>query len=319
MKLILFAFFIATFNCFANDLEIYVDGKTFKTIKEEEIKKLETKNLTHINHGLKENELYFGPTILTLIEKYVPHLKNQIKELEFTTTNGYKSYFLEDKFHKVDAILAYARADQKKFVRISRDENKIIDLGPYYLIWDSIHTPKDSEYDYKSVFKVHQIGFNTSTLNFHSFKDEVSESAFLGYRSYHNFCLSCHAIGNRGGSLSYNLLKRDIFSEKKRKWLMDYILNPKSVRKDSLMPALPEFKNRQKMAQGIIEYLEFAKDPIAGLQKNKIDPKSLFGQSFLKEIRKAIDFEFNNSDNNSNERKKYGDLLNAIDQHLIKK
>jgi hypothetical protein len=201
---------------------------------------------------------------------------------------------------------------------LEKKENKIVELGPYYLVWNSKQIARESDHEYKSVYQVNKIGFNTTKLDFYNYKVDVAESVFLGYRSYHNFCLSCHAIGNRGGSLSYNLLKRDVLSPSKRKWLMAYILNPKSIKKDSTMPALPNFKNRQEMAEGIIEYLEFASDPLAGLKKNKIDPKSERGQGLLQEIRKAVDFEFHSSDNSPLERKKYGDLLNVIDEQLKK-
>lgn len=288
IMMILFCFLLS-FTSWAEityDLTILVDGKKVKTLTPSDLKKIKLVKLDFYNSVSKRSEDYRGWIFSDLMQVAGVDKGKSIVEVEFSAVNGFKSYFSYDMFVKAPAILSYERVDGEKFVRYSQKEKMLVDLGPYYLIWDQKKMSASEQQPYNSVYQINQINFLTNQIDFGLVADKVDSNLYLGLRSYKKYCLSCHALGKLGGNLAMDLLQKNILEAKGDDYFIKYTLAPASVFAQTKMLPLPKFKNSQAMAQGIVEFLKFAKNPEKVLKT--IKAKS--GQSVLyNELSQLVD------------------------------
>ncbi|MBY0517284.1 MAG: cytochrome c [Bacteriovoracaceae bacterium] len=247
-------------SAFANSLNVKLDGEFVIEMKEEDLKKSNTQVVEFYNFVTKKSEPYKGVRLRELFKKVFtgPH---NIVEVEFISKNGFKSYISLDQARLGDPILAFERADGEKFVRYSQKEKALVDLGPYYVVWNLKNVPLPQQPFYSSIYQVVGVNLITSSMNFGIDSKESNESIELGARTYKRYCLSCHALNGTGGDLGVSLLKFQVLKEKGANYIKQYALDPLKSNPRTKMLPLPAFKNREAMAQGLVDFLAFVEDP----------------------------------------------------------
>ena len=210
---------------------------------------------------------FMGVPLKFLMNANLPEEFSRTVEVELISTNGFKNYFSMENFLKVDAIVSF-EAENAKFERFSIKEKKIVQLGPYYLLWDFKSMSPEDKYQYNSVYQINKINLITNAVDFETSHVKNNESINLGFRTYKRYCLSCHAIGAWGGEIGIDLIKSKTLAKKGADFIKNYALDPHAINPETKMLALPKYKNREKMAQGLVEFLDFASHPNQG-QKNK--------------------------------------------------
>ena len=269
-------------------LIIQKDDQDFKTIQLSDIKKLKSSVVEYYDYAIRKSDKFMGVPFINLLNFVKPHDLTKVIEVEFVSLNGYRKYFSMDQFYKVDSILSYEAVDGK-FQRYSRQEKKLVPLGPYYLVWDFKTIGKEDRHQYSSNYQINKINLITNSINFGVNNVKENEAIHLGFRTYKRYCISCHAIGSTGGDISFDLLKRKTLEIKGHGYVKKYILDPSSLNLKSKMVALPKYKNSDAMADGVIEFLHFVNNPDQFFTKNKINPeKSRYNdlKLIIKEIRK---------------------------------
>lgn len=295
---------IVTYAQITENLTIQLDGKTVKVLTPSELKKIPKSKIDFYNYVTKRVETYNGLPLNAVTKLALPEKAQQIVELEFKSINGYVSYFTQDMFDKTPAFLGFERADGEKFIRYSQKEKALISLAPYYLlweqpellkdeqlilnsifqinqvnylmdfapyslVWDQSESPKDEHLVFNSVYQINQINYLTNKINFGLVTDKVEGNLILGLRTYKKYCLSCHALGKLGGNIGINLLDKDILTRKGEDYFVKYTLTPASINPYTAMLPLPQFRNNQEMVKGLIEFLQFTKNPAPVLKKIK--------------------------------------------------
>ena len=262
-----------------DSLKLTLNGVTQKTFTMGEIRKMKSSEVDFINADGSKGEGYPGVSFADLVAASKINF-DQVVEVEFVATNGYKYYVNKAAFART-VLLSYERTGQKKFERYSSKEEMIVQLGPYYLIWDYAGITEEEKPLYHSVYQVNEINFETSAITFGIHEKDESNTVVTGYNTYKKYCLSCHAINGVGGSLSSNLMQTKVIEEKGADYVIKYALDPKSVNPESKMLPLPAFKNREAMAKSVVDFLKFLKDPSVESKKHAADKAHV---DMLKEI-----------------------------------
>lgn len=249
-------------------------GKLIKTLSLEQLEKLTpTKIVTVFDQNKLENREFKGFLVSDLLAVYGENWKDG-EEILFTCSDGYQPSIPSIKFKKYSSYLVYATPDRKEFtLRNKLQNNELVELGPFYLVWDNIAHPElkgegESDWPYQ-VTTIDLINFSDRFPNMAPPK-ESSEDIKSGFLAFRKYCMPCHTINGEGGGksleLNYPVSVTEYFKEP---WLMRWIDNPTSVRYNTTMPALnPNAKDRETIIRNIIAYLKAMKDnkrkPISG-------------------------------------------------------
>ena len=291
---ILFTYFlwVSTNLCFAqtkaDDFQLFLNGQNQKIYSIEEMKQMKSTQVEFYDHVTRKTDFYKGVPFLSLINLIEANQVKKIVEVELTSVNGYKAYFPIESFYKVDAILTYQAVGESKFERFSQKEKKMVNLGPYYLVWDFKTIGKFDKNQFNSVYQITKINLISNMLDFGVRDSKVDQNIILGYRTYKKYCLSCHAIGNWGGEVGADLIKKKTIESHGADFLVKYALDPKSINPQTKMLPLPKYKNSESMAQGIADFLTFAKNPEEYIQSKKIEadkPRYQALKNILNDVR----------------------------------
>lgn len=285
---LLFILFSHTSYATANDdLVILVNGEKQKTITMADVKKLTSKDVEYYDYRLRKSEKYKGVSLLTLLNLILPEQIKKTVEIEFFSSNGYKTYYPIENFYKVDGILAY-ESTAGKFERYSIKDKSIISLAPYFLVWDFKSDAKEDKHQYGSAYQVNIVNLNSTAIDFGVTSLKGNENVTLGYRTYKRYCLSCHAIGKWGGDIAIDLVKMNIVENKGSDFIMKYVFDTSSHNSHNEMITLPKYKNIDSMALAVVEFLKFTSSPDLYLKNNKINPSNVRYEEFkniLKDIK----------------------------------
>jgi mono/diheme cytochrome c family protein len=138
--------------------------------------------------------------------------------------------------------------------------NEIVQLGPLYLVWDNLNAKgllasgaSDMPYQVKRVEIMHESPF-PNTLPPAGASDEVKR----GYTHFRQHCIACHTINGEGGGKAPELnYPTSVVEYIKPEYLRRWILNPQSIRYNSLMPALSrEIPDVEQVTEELITYLK---------------------------------------------------------------
>lgn len=259
--------FIIVIN--AKALVIYQDGKFLKSYSRSEFLNIgESKKIKFYNYNNNKSTTYLGIEI-DYILKNLNIDSNEIEEVVFNCLNGYQPYLNYQLFKNRKAYLTYKTAGAKPFTRFSQKTKKIVDLGPYYLVWklDDLH--QKYRFKYSSIYKIQAIDFKTKL-----FKLPFNKNTNLdGFKTYKRYCLSCHKINNNGGSLSSELLDSKYL--KSEVDFTRYVANPNSVNPNSEMLPFPNFANKNYKIKNIFSMLTLLKQARNKTNLNENDIKDL--------------------------------------------
>ena len=184
------------------------------------------------------------------------------EEILFTCSDGYQPSIPVSRFKKYKGYLVFKRTDSNKFtVRNKLQNNEVVALGPYYLIWDN---KKDA---YLKMLGASDWPYQVTTFDLIKFADHFpkmapppasSASVKRGFEGYREFCMTCHMVNGEGGSKAMDLNSpKSVTEYHDEVWLKKWISDPTRIRPETRMPALNRnLPDRDKLITDIITYLK---------------------------------------------------------------
>lgn len=196
------------------------------------------------------------------------------EEMLFTCSDGYQPSLPVERFLKQPAWLAFERVGSPDFAILNTLQgDEKVSVGPYYLVWDNA---KDPEREAKGAngwpYQIEKIDLVRFTDRFPQMAPPLNagKKVGAGFSAFREHCATCHSVNGDGGlkgiELNYPVSVTEYF---KRKWLMQWILDPTKMRPKTPMPALNHgLKDRLSLAENIVTYLET-------MARNKQPPKAV--------------------------------------------
>ena len=273
--------FILFFVSNVHALVIYQDGKFIKSYSRDNfVKSGMSRKVKFHNHLNNKYTTYIGLSIEDVM-KDTGIKANDIEEVVFNCLNGYRPYLNFQLFKNRDAFLTYRTAGPKPFTRFSQKTKKVVELGPYYLVWklDDLH--HKHRLKYSSIYKIQAIDFKTKLFSLPFTKNTNLD----GFNTYKRYCISCHQIKNNGGTIS-----SDLFQSKYLKNEVDfiqYVTQPQSVNPETQMLAFPNFANKVYKIKNIYSMLNLLKQSQSKEKLNENDMRDL--NQLIKEFS-ALEF-----------------------------
>lgn len=264
--------FIAT-ESFSQDLVIKLNGKQINQFDISELSKIiKPAEITIYEPHEHKDRTYTGFPGYELLKAIYKQDLQSDKDIYITCTDGYKASITVTKFLTYDSYIVFKSPGQTKFNLINKNQNnELVDLKPFYLIWDNIKYPelkKIGAYDFPyQIESIDLISFAQKFPNM-SPPQKSSEQVNRGFVSYRKYCSTCHTINGEGGSkaveLNYPVNVTEYFNNK---WLRKWIDDPASIRYGTKMPRInPALDNRSNVIDDIIKYLK-------AMKKKKIRPE----------------------------------------------
>jgi mono/diheme cytochrome c family protein len=272
MRLIFLVFLICV-SAFGEQLTFSVHGKDQKTLDLDTMKKMVgTKKLEINNRHVDERITYEGVPFRELLTKVYGKSLGDGDELLFTCSDGYKPSVPISRFSKFASVLAYARADGKKFEFANKEKSgDITTYAPFFLIWDNIKDKalekEGFEYWPYQLVSVDVIRFSDRFPNTAPPANSTA-AAKEGFVAFRSQCMNCHTINGEGGARGIELnYPMNITEYMKDSVLIQWMKDPKKVRYNATMPRVtPDYPNRDQMINNVVQYLK-------AMVKNKKAPK----------------------------------------------
>tara|TARA_R110002072_G_scaffold64203_3_gene159407 strand:+ start:16152 stop:17045 length:894 start_codon:yes stop_codon:yes gene_type:complete len=218
------------------------------------------KEVTVMNPATLSIENYKAINLRTIFNVLYPNKSWQkgfgIKVL---TKDKYEPLVEMYKFKEREPFLAYERVDGKPFKSYAKDKKKLVNLGPYYLVWIEDYKNKNAarrrhHWPYQVVsFSLEK----NPPVKLIPNKDKNS-SEYWGYKNYIKQCFMCHQAYGIGGESNGEIISNGLTKKYSDKKLALYIGNPTSVIKDSKMAEFPlRIDLRIKRIKDIVAYLRY--------------------------------------------------------------
>jgi len=257
-------FFIVGNCTLAASLQFRAFGKDKSSLTTSSLTKIaKPKVLTIWEPHLKKNLTFKALPLNPILDKVYGKSWHKADELFITCLDGYQPSIATSKFLKYSAYLAI-EIPGKQFVIHNKKTNTSTAVGPFYLIWDNLkHKELRKEGATDFPYQLTGIELIRFDQRFPKIAPPRGRSphvhrGFIGFRKH---CLPCHTINGQGGrksvELNYPINITEYFDSK---WLLKWILDPRSVRYSTKMPSLGEPTPENKiLARNIITYLEAMK------------------------------------------------------------
>lgn len=185
----------------------------------------------------------------------------QAQEAVFTAIDGYQPSIPVAKFLAHPAFFAFAHADNSPFTMTNTlQNNETVQLGPLYLVWDNLDSKvlresgaSDMPYQIKRIEIRAESPFPNTLPPAHA-----SAEVKRGYTHFRQHCIACHTINGEGGGKAPELnYPTSVVEYIKPEYLKRWIMNPQSIRYNTLMPALPRgIPNADQVTEELITYLK---------------------------------------------------------------
>lgn len=219
-------------------------------------------------HDQKEKK-YVGIPFSELLSAVYGKDWQATEELLFTCKDGYQPTVPAAEFLKYPSYLSYSIEGQKFVVDNLSQNEKNIDLSPFYLVWDTITHPE---------LRKQGMGnwpYQVIAVDLVQFKDRFpnlapparsSPQVVRGFLTFRSNCLACHSVNGDGAPKSVELnYPVSVTEYYKEAWLEKWILSPTNLRFNSTMPALST-SDPKKDVKDILAYLK-------AMAKQKIKPR----------------------------------------------
>jgi hypothetical protein len=241
-----------------------------KEIKFEQLHKI-TPEVEIAYKGESSQEIYsaIGFALIPILNSIYGDSWKNFEGILFTALDGYKIDIPTTRILKYNPILAYRyKNPQSPFTYNSKGNEGVIELGPYYLVWDNIKNPeliKDGGYGWP--YQIAEI----ETIRYASYYSKVfpfnkaNSSIREGFEAFKKNCMACHALKDQGGQKGPQLWPYPPLKRFGREKFTQWVLSPQKLAPQTTMPALnPELslRERKKLASKIYLYL-------AALHKSK--------------------------------------------------
>lgn len=191
----------------------------------------------------------------------------------FTCLDGYQPTIAVRRVLNQRAFLAIARPGDVGFtiLKYEEGEEKRVDLGPFYIIWENIDDARiRNEGDYGWPYEVVGIDLVSFRSRFREMAPppNASTEVFAGFEAFVVHCSKCHTINGRGGAIGPELnYPANPTEYMKDEWLRKWIDDPTSMRFAPRMPPLnPQLPDRARIIDEIVMYLR-------AMTPHKIEPR----------------------------------------------
>ncbi|NIV41932.1 MAG: c-type cytochrome [Candidatus Dadabacteria bacterium] len=252
---------------FSQSLVFKLNGKQINQYDKSQLSRIvKPSEITIYEPHEHKNRTYTGFSGYELLKSIYKQDLQSDKDLYITCTDGYKPSIPVTKFLTYESYFAFNTPGQTKFNLINKNQsNELVDLKPFYLIWDNIKYPelkKLGAYDFP--YQIESVDLISFTQKFPNMSppQNSSDQVNRGFVSYRKYCSTCHTINGEGGSkaveLNYPVNVTEYFNNK---WLRKWIDDPASIRYGTKMPKLnPALDNRDNVIDDIIKYLSTMKN-----------------------------------------------------------
>lgn len=242
-------------------------GATIATLSIEQMaQRVVPIELTVLDPYSLADEIYRGfPLEALFYAVYKEKWRRSDNEVIFNFLNGTKAALPGAKIIKYASYLAFERKGSPAFAVLDeRNGAKVVDVGPFYLIWDNFREPnlKDigSKDWHRNIVSIELLNFLDRYPKMAPPKN-ASPAVKEGFAAFRKYCVLCHTIngdgGVRGTDLNYPINVTEYLSDS---WLRKWMLNPKGIRFNSAMlPIDKRDPKAERHANHIIAYLKAMK------------------------------------------------------------
>ena len=190
--------------------------------------------------------------------------QSAVNQIIFFGKDGYRSAISSQKLTKYSAYLAYARSDQQPFTVDNLGQNqKNIELGPYYLIWANQDIPElinHGGYDWP--YQVTRIELQDQSQEDKLRPQQQSAVIETGMQETEKYCLNCHSINGVGGQ-KYPVDLIQVLCGWQESTLKPWIDAPSLIKPGTTMPAFNRMlaaEQREQVITRIVNYLQVMKN-----------------------------------------------------------
>jgi len=204
------------------------------------------------------NKTFRGVSTNALLDLIYGEQWRNREELLTTALDGYQSSFPVERLLKYDSYVAYEQIDRPQFILIKAADGKLVDLGPFWLIWNNITYPElKASVSYAWPWQL--AGFELvkfADLFANSIPPaDSSEQIQTGFLSTREFCMNCHKVNGDGGKKAPDLIQAGLVANNTNERIKELITNI-NVAPVSGMVLRDELSNRDQVADDIIAYLK---------------------------------------------------------------
>jgi len=209
------------------------------------------------------DEVYSGlPLEALFYAVYESAWRKADNEVIFKLANGTQVYLPGAKIIRSASYLVFERKGSPTFAILNeKNGGKPMDLGPFYLAWDNFREPNLKDLGSRDWFA------NIVSVDLANFADRYprtipparsSPSVKRGFEAFRRHCAICHTMNGDGSSnsndLNYPTSVTEYLSEK---WLRKWIVDPKSIVFNTIMPPLDKRDPTYKQSlEDILSYLK---------------------------------------------------------------
>ncbi len=236
-----------------------------KTLTLTQIKKiLPPQKLTVFEAHLKKPVEFISVPLIPLLNSQFGTGWQKTDGVLFTALDGYRSDVSVQKILKYQPHLAFSFSEANKEFKIDNQaqNEKDVELGPFFLIWDNIRNPqlkREGSYGWPyQVASVEPILYSSYYAKAFPIKNPSADHK-RGFEHFKNYCMTCHSVsGNEGGAKGPVLYPNPTVVKKGYKYFSKWVQSPSKVLPATTMPALnPELtqKERDEVTNLIYKYL----------------------------------------------------------------
>lgn len=184
------------------------------------------------------------------------------EELLFTCSDGYQPTVPVARVLSHRSWLAFDRVDAAGFAirKNESGEEKMIALGPFYLIWDNLGDERiRQEADYGWPYQLVGVDLIRTQDRFPKMMPPAGAGSAVeaGFAAFRVHCSKCHKLNGEGGSIGPELnAAASPVEYRDRAWLHKWIDDPSQFNPGSRMPPLnPALPDRDRTIEDILTYL----------------------------------------------------------------
>lgn len=165
--------------------------------------------------------------------------------IEFTCSDGYVSRIPVGQFFRYQAYLVMAKQDGSAFQLSQASAQQNIALGPYYLVWDNLHSAALQKN--AATYWPYQV----TAIQIKPYQGPLQAAQLAN-----QYCLSCHQVNGDGGAI-HPMNLAGIGQAWSEQSFVKFVLNPQQFHPNSPMPALNpnlDAAQRHKIATTLYQY-----------------------------------------------------------------
>lgn len=171
----------------------------------------------------------------------------------FTALDGYRSDVAVEKILKYKPFLAYSFAEKNKAFKFDNliQNEKDVEFGPFYLIWENINNPELIRYGAYNwpyqIARIDSISYASYYAKAFPIKNPSADHK-KGFDLFKTYCMSCHSVsGDEGGAKGPVLYPNPAVVKKGYTYFKKWVQSPSSMLPGTTMyPLNPELTQKEK-------------------------------------------------------------------------